>query len=89
MVESVVFLQALLGGAAHSLAQIPVFEEADQAIGESINELRRGAKYKQTGAGTAANPTWDIDLGDFDVKVWLPGEELPSILIETKVDDYF
>jgi hypothetical protein len=62
-------------------------ELLEVALIEAIENLRPGSRGEQTGHSRIALPNWDRTLGDFDVKVALPGEELPSILVEAKVDD--
>lgn len=62
-------------------------ELLEVAAGQAIEHLAPGASFQQTGHSTTSIPTWDRKLGDFDLKVTLPGEEQPSIFIEAKVDD--
>src|SRR5262245_3646305 len=79
-------------GVAHAGHAIPVqgsFKEEllEEALIEGIQKVEPRARGEQAGHGRARIPYWDRELGDFDVKVWLPDETLPSILVEAKVDD--
>ena len=59
----------------------------EAALARAIAQTAPGAKVEQTGHALTAVPGWDIELGNFDLQVRLAGEEQPSILIETKIDD--
>ena len=59
----------------------------EKALIAGVERLEPDARSEQTGRKREQIPNWDRKVGDFDIKVWLPGESLPSILIEAKVDD--
>lgn len=59
----------------------------EQSIGRAVAELVPGSEIAQTGGNRAEIPGWDRRLGDFDLKIRLPDEERPSVVVEAKVDD--
>jgi hypothetical protein len=84
--------ELIRAGVAHTEQALPErksFKEEllEKALIEGVQKVEPQVRGEQTGHGRKLVPYWDRELGDFDVKFWLPGEALPSILAEAKVDD--